>query len=273
MKQLLLFISISFFTIELAAQVCWASELYRDSAVGVYPAPYDPDTNPEGGITESACINSPYYYRLTFVIPETVNINGFDLSLDSIVVATEGAVGGLPIGLDYGCNPASCVFKPIDTLACMVIEGTPTIANAPGVYPLTITTKIWTGLGNFDVTFPTTIIPGGDGTYDLVLEDENSSNCLIGVGTNDYLTKNISVFNSPNPFGSTTNIAVDSKVDETLQFRVFDLLGNLVHHREVEIFQGTNNIEFDGTALATGIYNYTLSTKTAIISKKMVISR
>ena len=273
MKQLLLFISISFFVVELSAQACWPSELYRDSAVGVYPAPYDPDTNPEGGITESACINSPYYFVFTFVIPETVNINGFDLSLDSIVVATEGAIGGLPVGLDYNCNPANCVFKPIDTLACMIIEGTPTDANTAGVYPLTITTKIWTGLGDFEVTFPTTILPGADGTYDLVLDEENSGNCLIGVGTNDYLMNNINVSNNPNPFGSTTFIQIDSKVEENLQFRVFDLLGNLVHSQKVEIFQGSNTIEFDGTALSTGIYNYSLSTNKAVLSKKMVISR
>jgi hypothetical protein len=248
------------------------NELYRDSAVGVYPAPYDPDTNPEGGITDTACIGSGYEFILTFKIPATININGFDLNLDSIVIAQNGAVGGLPIGLDYGCNPSSCVFTPEDTLACMAIRGTATAANTPGVYPLTITTKIFTSLGDFDVTFPTTIIPGADGTYDLVLAENGNPNCTIA-GTNDYLTKNISVYNSPNPFGNTTNIEVNSKVDETLEFRVFDMLGNLVHYRKVEIFQGTNNFEFDGAALSNGIYTYTLSNKTAVLSKKMVISR
>ncbi len=272
MKQLLLLCFISFFTLELAAQFCVPNELYRDSAVGVYPAPYDPVTNPEGGITESACIGYGYEFVFTFKIPETININGFDLALNSIEIAQSGAVGGLPIGLDYRCNPSNCVFTPEDTLACMVIRGTATDDNAPGVYPLTITTKIFTSLGDFDVTFPTTIIPGADGTYDLVLEEAGNPNCTIA-GADDYLTKNISFLNSPNPFGSTTNIAINSKVNETLQFRVFDLLGNLVHYREVEIYQGDNNFEFDGTALSNGIYTYSLSNKTAVLSKKMVLSR
>ena len=155
----------------------------------------------------------------------------------------------------------------------MIIQGTPDESNAPGVYNLTIATKLSTSLGEFNITFPSTAIPGADGEYNLTLEPANSINCTIA-GTNDYLTNNISVFNSPNPFGSITNIEVNSKIDETLQFRVYDMLGNLVHQRKVEIFQGiTNNIEFDGTALSNGIYTYTLSSKNAIISNKMVISR
>ena len=273
MKQLLLLIAISFFTIELAAQHCLPDELYRDSSVGVYPKPYHPDTNPEGGITESACIGSGYEFVFTFVIPEVINLNGWDVQLDSIVIAEDGAVGGLPEGLKYRCNPSNCVFAPSDTIACMVIKGTATDANTPGVYPLTITTKIYSSLGEIPVTFPSPAIPGADGEYNLTLLANGDPNCTIA-STNDYLTKNIRVVNSPNPFGSVTNIEVNSNIDETLQFRVFDMLGNLVHQREVEVFQGvTNNIEFDGTALSVGIYNYTLATKNAIISNKMVISR
>lgn len=272
MKQLLLLFVISLITIELTAQACVPNEIYRDSAVGVYPKPYDEITNPDGGITESACINAPYEFVFTFKIPATININGFDLQLDSITIAENGAVGGLPIGMDYACNPGDCVFAPIDTLACMVIGGTATSANSPGIYPLTITTKIYTSLGSFDITFPTTIIPGADGEYNLVLEAEGTPTCFV-VGTNDYLTKNISIYNSPNPFGSTTNIEISSKVEETLQFRVFDMLGNLVHDQKVAIFQGTNYVEFDGTSLSNGIYTYTFSNKNAVIAQKMVISR
>ena len=272
MKQLLLLFFISFLAFELSAQACQPDELYRDSAVGVYPAPYHPDTNPDGGITDTACINSGFEFTFTFVIPATVNINGTQLTLISIEIEEEGAVGGLPIGLDYGCNPGNCIFTPEDTIACMIIYGTATDANTPGVYPLTITTKINTSFGSFDITFPTTIIPGADGEYNLVLEENGSPNCTVA-GIDDYLTQNISIFNSPNPFGSTTNIEINSAINETLQFSVFDMLGNLVHFRNVEIFRGENTFEFDGAALSPGIYTYTLSNKDAIISKKMVINR
>jgi hypothetical protein len=271
MKQLLLLTFISFLAIDMTAQTCVPDELYRDSVAGVYPRPYHPDTNPEGGIPESACINAPYEFVLTFVIPETVTISTLELFLDSIVIAEEGAVGGLPVGFNYSCNPGNCVFTPGDTIACLVIYGTATDANTPGVYPLTITTNIYTNLIDQEVTFPSPLIPGADGEYNLTLEEEGASTCFVG--TNDYLTKNIRISNNPNPFGSSTNFELNSKVDETLQFRVFDMLGNLVHFREVEIFQGFNNFEFDGTALSNGIYTYTLSNKTAVISKKMVISR
>jgi len=280
MKQLLLLITISLFTIELSAQHCQPDELYRDSAVGVYPKPYHPVDNPEGGITESACIGSGYEFVLTFVIPETVNINGWDVQLNSIEIDTfvpapnySSAIGMLPSGMNYECNPGNCIFTPEDTIACMVIMGTPDETNAPGVYNLTIATKLYTSLGEFNITFPSSAIPGADGEYNLTLDAAGTGDCTIA-STHDYLTSNINVFNSPNPFGSTTNIEVNSKIDETLQFRVYDMLGNMVHERKVEVFQGvTNNIEFDGTALSNGIYTYTLSTKNAIISNKMVISR
>jgi hypothetical protein len=272
MKQLLLLIVISFFTINLTAQACIPNEIYRDSAVGVYPKPYHAVNNPDGGITESACINAPYEFVLTFVIPESFLYQGsFEVQIDSIVIAEQGAVGGLPIGMTYACNPGDCVFIPEDTIACMVIIGTATNANTPGDYELTISTIIYGSLGQLDLDFPNPFIPGADGQFILELLAEGSPNCFVG--TNDYLTKNISVHNSPNPFGSTTNIEVVSKVEETLQFRVFDMLGNLVHDQKVAIYQGSNNIEFDGTRLSNGIYTYTLSNKTAVLSQKMVISR
>lgn len=274
MKQYLLLILISFFTINISAQHCIPDETYRDSAAGVYPRPYHPVNSPDGGITESACINAGYEFVLTFKIPPFIQIPPFpvEFQIDSIVIEETGAVGGLPVGLTYACNPPDCVFVPEDTLACMVIRGTATNVNSPGVYPLSISTIVYHSAGNLDVDFPNTIIPGMDGAYDLTLEAEGSPDCFI-VGTNDYLSKNISVFNSPNPFGSTTIIEISSKVDESLEFRVFDMLGNLVHIRKVEIFEGTTHVEFDGTRLPNGIYTYTLSNKTNVIAKKMVISR
>ena len=64
MKQLLLLIVISFLSIDLSAQGCDPDQAYIDAEAGVYPAPYDPIDNPEGGITDTACVGS--YYEFTF---------------------------------------------------------------------------------------------------------------------------------------------------------------------------------------------------------------
>ncbi len=266
MKQALLFCVFSILSLPLFSQ-CTPNELYRDSAIGVYPPPLSMD-NPDGGITESACINSAYEFVLTFKVPD--NLSG--IQLDSIVIEPTGAVGNLPIGMSYDCNPGNCVFTPEDTLACLVILGTATDANMPGDYDLTIATKIYTSLGAQDITFPTPIIPGADGSYTLTLHEEGNANCFI-LGTNDYISENIRVTNSPNPFSTQTNIEVFSNVNERLDFRVFDILGNVVHQDNVEIFEGQNNFEFDGTHLSNGIYTFTLSNKLGAITRKIVVSR
>lgn len=266
MKQVLLFCLFSIFSLPLFSQ-CVPNELYRDSAIGVYPPPLS-DSRPDGGITEDACINSGYEFILTFKVPD--NLSG--ISLDSIVIEPDGAVNGLPIGLGYDCNPSNCVFTPDDTLACLVILGTATDANALGDYDLTIETKIYTSLGSQDLTFPNSTIPGADGEYTLTLLAENDPNCFI-VGTDDYITKNIRVTNSPNPFSTITNIEIYSNIDERLDFQVFDLLGNVVHRSVVEVLEGSNNVEFDGTHLANGIYTFSLSNGLGAISRKIVVSR
>lgn len=266
MKQALLFCLFSILSIPVFSQ-CTPNELYRDSAIGVYPPPFS-DDNPDGGITESACINSGYEFILTFKVPD--NLSG--ISLDSIVIAPEGAVNGLPEGFDYDCNPTSCVFTPDDTLACLVILGTATDMNMPGDYELTIDTKIYTSLGSQDLTFPNSVLPGANGEYTLTLLEEGNPDCFI-VSTDDYITKNIRITNSPNPFSTTTNIEVYSNIEERLDFRVFDLLGNVVHQSVVEVLQGSNNFEYDGTHLANGIYTFSLSNSLGSISRKIVVSR
>ncbi len=269
MKQAILFCLFTFLSFQAFSQ-CTPNEMYRDSAVGVYPPPLSMD-NPDGGITESACIGAPYEFVFTFKVPATLNFNGVDVDLFSITIAETGAVGGLPEGIVYGCNPMSCVFTPEDTLACMVIFGTATDANAPGDYPLTIETTVATSIGTLPITFPTPLIPGADGEYILTLEETGSPTCFVG--TDDYITKNIRVSNAPNPFSSSTTIEVYSDINERLNFQVFDILGNVVHQSQVEIFEGINNFDFDGTHLANGIYTFSLNNHLGSITRKIVVSR
>lgn len=273
MKQFLLLFLFGFLVIQVNAQSCMPDELYRDSVIGVYPPPASTE-NPDAGITTSACINAPYEFVFTFKIPAELEISGVILLLDSIVVATEGAVGGLPEGFGYGCNPGSCVFTPEDTLACLSISGIATNPADVGDHMLTITTKIYTNNPLFngtEVTFPNDLIPGASGEYILTVEDEGSTTCTVG--TEDYLTENIRISNAPNPFGNTTNIIVNSKVDEQLELTVYDMLGQVLHRRSIRVFQGENNYEFDGSSLENGIYTYSLTSAKGAVTRSMVISR
>ncbi len=269
MKQALLFCIFTILSFSAFSQ-CTPNQIYQDSAFGVYPAPDPMGMDlPDQGITESACINSGYEFTLTFKIPETFA----GITLDSIVIAQTGAVLNLPEGLSYVCNPGNCVFTSLDTLACLSIVGTATDQNAPGDYNLMIVTDIFTSVISQEITFPTPLVDGGDGEYILTLLENGDPNCTIASVQNDYITKNIRVSNSPNPFSTTTNIEVVSTINEQLDFRVFDILGNLVHYRKVDLMEGENNFEFDGTHLSNGIYSFTLSNNLGAITRKIVVSR
>ena len=269
MKQTLLLCLFTICSFPLFSQ-CIPDELYRDSAFGVYPPPMNMDNmdQPNVGIYESACINSGYEFVLTFKIPD--NFSG--ISLDSIVIQENGAVINLPVGLDYACNPPNCVFTPEDTIACLVLLGTATDINDIGDHDLMIDTKIYTSLAAQDITFPNANIPGAMGNYFLTVHEEGNMECTIA-STDDYISKNLRVTNSPNPFGTSTTIEVYSDINERLDFRVFDLLGNVVHYRKVHILEGENNFAFDGTHLANGIYTFSLSNNQGVITRKIVVSR
>jgi len=61
--------------------------------------------------------------------------------------------------------------------------------------------------------------------------------------------------NYPNPFNPVTKIGYDVPVKGTVEFTIYDILGREVEHRLAEIeAPGKYELEFDGTALSSGIY-------------------
>ncbi len=76
---------------------------------------------------------------------------------------------------------------------------------------------------------------------------------------------------SPNPFSVTTRIRfiADDVID--IEFHVKDLLGNTIESQKVKTKKGANSITFYREDLASGIYIYSIKTKTKIISKRIVI--
>ncbi|MEM9821593.1 MAG: T9SS type A sorting domain-containing protein [Bacteroidota bacterium] len=271
MKQILLLSFFTFICFSLEAQICEPNQIYADSAVGVYPPPFS-DDRPDGGIPNEACINEPFEFVLTFKVPETISI----FTLDSIVVASTGAVTGLPDGLSYSCNPPNCVFTPQETLGCVLVFGTPTNPNDIGDNPLMVATKIFAngGLIEFDVTFPdnTGTVPNADGQYILTVNEEGAAACQT-TSTNDLLQSNLRVINSPNPFSYFTNILVDSGISGDFDLTVYDLTGRQVQQQAIRLTIGENQIPFDGSDLSNGMYLYSIAQGAGKVVNKMIIQR
>jgi len=80
--------------------------------------------------------------------------------------------------------------------------------------------------------------------------------------------------NYPNPFNPSTVISYQLASAGRVDLRVFDVLG-----REVAVLvsgaqsSGTHSVNFNGSALASGVYLYRLSIGSTTITKKMLLMK
>ena len=140
----------------------------------------------------------------------------------------------------------------------------------------------------FDVDIPLWF-PGND-TVDLVsysvfsyldptqtVDSSVGINASITVGIGDDIddllpTGFVLEQNYPNPFNPTTNISFTLPSRSNVRLEIYDILG-----RQVELIElgsqssGQHTYEFDGAALASGVYFYRMVTEEFIESKKMLL--
>ena len=91
---------------------------------------------------------------------DSVTLPPFNFDLNSFQLDNTDGILGLPIGLEYACNPPNCVF-PDSTLGCIIVSGTPIEANSVGDFNLQFVGQLFANDDdslNFD--FPSTVVPG-----------------------------------------------------------------------------------------------------------------
>ena len=253
---------------------CTPDTKYKDSIAGPYPRPYDAVTYPSGGIDKPACLGKPYNFVFTIKVGDSITVSPFGLpltiALDSITVSKTTGLSGLPTGLSYACFPANCAF-PKNSLGCVVISGTTATSNTVKDYPLIITGKIYTFLtsGGYDITFPGSFAPGD---YKLKVLAANDAKCTTSAIT-DLKREISSMTNVPNPFGASTTILIESNVNETFDFDVFDIVGNRVIHQPLSIQAGSNTLELSSDDLPNGMYIYSLTKGNRQMSNKFIINK
>ncbi|MEM1120175.1 MAG: T9SS type A sorting domain-containing protein [Bacteroidota bacterium] len=270
MKKILLSIAIIFSGLQIMAQddvACVPDSTFADSLQAVFPMPFDPATQMGGIAAFPACIGEPYELVFSFKLGDSIGLNGLNLDAIRAEIATTGAVAGMPEGVNYFCNPPDCIFQ--DTaLGCIVLRGTVTENNTPGVSSLVITANLTLdGLGTFEETIPGRAITG---EYNLVVSE--AGNCST-TSTNDLLANNLTLVNTPNPVIDHTLIELSSDISGDFQFQVFDLAGKLMHRRTVNLTNGYNAFDYDASDLGEGMYIYSISNELGAVSKKMIIGK
>ena len=247
MKKLILsFTAIAVFLLSGYSQ-CTPDPQYMDSIYGAWPDTITDFPSGQEGV--------PYSEVLDFKVPSDAGdidpaFDGF--SVDSAVLDN---VQGLPPGLTYTCNNSNCSWLG-GTQGCATISGTPT---AEGTYDVTINIVGWVTIplvGAFSSPAPFT-------GYTIVIDP--ALNIQL-VHKNDFKLKH----NSPNPFSETTNIEFVTGKNGQVDFKVMNLLGEVIHSEVISAVPGTNKIEFNGKNLTHGIYVYSLSNGESIVSKRMI---
>lgn len=252
---------------------CTPDIKYKDSTAGPYPRPFDAVNNPKGGIDKPACLGKPYSFTFTIKITDSITVklfgNTVTLPLDSVVIAKTGGITGMPVGINYACNPPSCAF-PKNTLNCVIISGTTATSNAIKDYSLQITGKAYNFLapGGQEIKFPGPDFPG---EYLVKVLAASDPKCISAV---QNLNAEISAMtSSPNPFGLNTQITIESNISGLFQFDVMDLMGKNVFHTPLSIQAGTNSLEFNADNLPNGIYIYSLSKGNKVMSNKFIVNK
>jgi len=267
---LILFFAACFFGVNAQDMpICIPDSTLSDSVV-VIPLPYDSINRPDGGIQDTAFLNQPYSTVVSVRIPS--RIEGQIFTINSVELDTEGAITPLPEGLAYTCDPPDCKF-PADSSGCIVISGTPTNPmDTLTPFDLSIRFTIRSLIG-IPVTFP------DDGTG--ILPESAAGNYFLFVkgsagpvsSTKSYFQDNLTLSVQPNPVWDQATINIQSKVTETVDFRVFDFTGKMVDNRRVDLITGGNTVLFDAGNLPNGMYLYSFSNAKGAISERMIIQR
>lgn len=247
--------------------ICVPDASFQDSLPGVYPLPFDPNTNPTGGITDSACFNKDFQFVFTAVVGDSLNFGGFIYILDSLRIT---GLTGLPEGFDYACSNETCTFYQ-NEIGCAAIFGKATDPADIGQHNLVISATLYTGGLPIQLSFPNPLLAPGN--FYLYVLEENDPNCTIYTSLFEVASDFESIRNMPNPFSGITTIEIDSRESGLYQFQVADMLGRVIHTQAVQIASGMNQVEFDGAQLPDGIYLYTFSNGRSQVTNKMQISR
>lgn len=224
-------------------------------------------------------VNQPYSQEITFAVPATVQLDASILGIPELsalpislppsdVVSTTLTVEGLPAGLSYSCSSAGCSFTP-GSGRKITISGTPT---APGSFSVIIKSTVTGG-----ITVPAIpgIFPGGTFPFPTPIPDVFNSGTytlnIWGVSVEESeLILNV-VSNFPNPFSGFTTIQFESKKAQPVVLNITNSIGALVKSLNVNAVAGQNQIQFDASGLAAGIYTYSLQADGAKVSKQMMV--
>jgi hypothetical protein len=232
--------------------------------------PFGVSPNPALGENfDAGTINVPYSDVVYVKAPTSIadipgapplNIAIDSLSLDSITFLIGGIEQNITaLGLNVTCNnngdsPSPCNFLPGGAY-CGDISGTPTIA---GSFPV----KIY-ATGYFVLETPQALEYTFE-DYTIVINDV--------VSVKETQLNEMSLGNSqPNPASNQTVIPFELTQSGSVQFAVYNLLGETVERRTISGKKGSNTHTYDTSLLKNGVYLYSIQAGDKRLTKRLVV--
>ncbi|MCI5055286.1 MAG: T9SS type A sorting domain-containing protein [Flavobacteriales bacterium] len=259
-KVLLVVLSFCFFTYSYSQVVptvvptaCGTDPLYADSSLGVWPDTTDniPCTRPNVG------------YKTILQVKVPLDAGDIDAALagNNIIEARVKDVDGLPGGMVVQVNSAAWAGGG---QGCAVLTGQ---TSALGTHNISINTEGDIDVGNGNVATEAITFGG----YKLVVDNA----CTTPPVTVSEVAKHGFALgqNSPNPSGDNTWIEVESIVNGSAAFVVYNMLGEAVFQRNFGMTAGKNVIQVITQDYPTGLYTYTIEMNGKKLSKKMIVNR
>jgi hypothetical protein len=216
--------------------------IFPDSATGLTPA----------------IVNQPYVQDMQLKVPVDTVVSIGPLTITVPITSIElVSFSGLPAGLSYTCNPASCVF-PGGSNGCVAITGTPTVA---GIYQITAITKT-----------TATIFGVPNSQFDTLNYYYMTVSTTAGLSEAGVPTLTMSQ-NMPNPTEDFTTIIYNLPNSGEVEFYMHNMIGKEVYHRTYNGDQGENVLKLDVRDFTPGVYMYSISINGESVTKRMVISK
>jgi hypothetical protein len=224
---------------------------------------YYPDS-----ILPPAYVTVPYQTVVQIKVLKDTTSPAFPGSRIPINYVQMDSVIGLPTGFHYATNPASGKF-PGNSNGCLILYGTATAGQetggpgSNGIYPMIV---YYHANAQVPVAGPTNI-SGTNKKYHMTIMPASA-----GIASYiDLSTFNV-LQNIPNPANGITEIQYWMPSANTVAFKLYSVLGNLVQEKTVASEFGNNKLTFDTSVLAPGIYLYSFQVGNKTVSKRMIVS-
>jgi hypothetical protein len=196
---------------------------------------------------------------------------------DPVYISTIGVneIQGLPMGFSYECasqdsegaiTDMNCVF-PGGGYGCLRLFSDE-VPNVVGTYPLVVALDIVAEYEVFGIMIPVEVTDDALLNYLVLIVEENNNTSTAEI-VDARAFRHLGLY--PNPAENYFTLKFGNNQVGSVDFRMYDLLGNSIYAQEITTDIGYNEMSFDCSHLVPGIYSYTLSNGHQIITKQVII--